>query len=49
MGGVDSVKSRSCMTLFAQVEYAPEIFEKVLEKYFGGKKDEKTLRILNEI
>ncbi|MBE6666402.1 MAG: DUF1810 domain-containing protein [Ruminococcaceae bacterium] len=48
VSGVDAVKLRSCMTLFAQMENAPEIFERVLEKYFGGKKDEKTLSILNE-
>ena len=49
VSGVDAVKLRSCMTLFARTENAPEIFEKVLEKYFGGKPDEKTLYILNEI
>ena len=48
MSGVDAVKLRSCMTLFAQTENAPKIFEEVLEKYFGGKKDEKTLSILKE-
>ena len=48
VSGVDAVKLRSCMTLFSQMEHAPEIFEKVLEKYFGGKKDEKTLWILNQ-
>ena len=46
MGGVDSVKLRSCMTLFSQTDHAPEIFEKVLEKYFGGKADEKTLSLM---
>ena len=46
MGGVDSVKLRSCMTLFAQTDHAPEIFGNVLEKYFGGKADEKTLSLM---
>ena len=43
----DDLKLKSCMTLFS--EAAPEIdcFTKVLEKFFGGKKDKKTLEILN--
>ena len=48
VSGVDAVKLRSCMTLFSQMKNAPTIFEEVLEKYFGGKKDEKTLSILKE-
>ena len=49
VSGVDAVKLRSCMTLFSQMKNAPKIFEEVLEKYFGGKKDEKTLCILHEM
>ena len=49
MGGVDSVKLRSCMTLFARTENAPEIFEKVLEKYFGGKQDEKAASCRSQV
>jgi len=47
MSGIDAMKLRSCMTLFAQVEGAPPVFEAVLEKYFNGKRDEKTLALLN--
>lgn len=43
-GSTDAMKLRSCMTLFDFVE--PEsVFNKVLMKYFDGKRDEKTLRI----
>ena len=46
VSGVDAVKLRSCMTLFAQTENAPPVFEAVLQKYFNGKRDEKTLALL---
>ncbi len=47
MGYPDNLKLKSCMTLFSEV--APEIdcFTKVLEKFFGGEEDKKTLEILN--
>lgn len=46
-GSIDDMKLRSCMTLFDVVE--PEsVFDKVLTKFFDGKRDEKTLRILRE-
>ena len=43
----DDMKLRSCMTLFDYVE-SDSIFDKVLMKFFGGKRDKKTLRILSE-
>ena len=46
VSGIDASKLRSCMTLFAQVENAPPIFSAVLKKYFNGKPDEKTLRVM---
>jgi uncharacterized protein (DUF1810 family) len=42
-GGIDSVKFRSSMTLFAKIGPDREIFEKALEKYFNGKADRLTL------
>ena len=48
VSGVDAVKLRACMTLFGQTENAPEIFEKILEKYFKGKQDEKTLSLMQK-
>lgn len=44
-GSLDDMKLRSCMTLFDTVE-PDSIFAKVLQKYFGGRKDERTLKIL---
>jgi len=45
-GTPDDMKLRSSMTLFASVSDADEVFEKVLDKYFGGKRDEATLNRL---
>jgi uncharacterized protein (DUF1810 family) len=46
MGYPDDLKLKSCMTLF--MEAAPEIdvFGKVLEKFFGGEKDLKTVKMM---
>ena len=44
-GYTDAMKLRSCMTLFDVVE--PEsVFDEVLTKFFDGKRDGKTLKIL---
>lgn len=45
MGYPDDLKLRSSMTLFA--EAAPEyaVFGQVLDKFFGGEKDQRTLRL----
>ena len=45
-GHPDDLKLRSCMTLFAQVAEPDSVFEQVLEKYFGGANDVRTLEIL---
>lgn len=46
-GGIDAVKVRSCMTLFAAASGTKEnIFNRVLEKYYRGEKDRITLRML---
>ena len=44
-GSPDDMKLRSCATLFNSVSKEP-IFEQVLDKYFDGKPDEETLRLL---
>ena len=44
-GSPDDLKLRSCATLFSSVS-DEEIFEQVLEKYFDGKRDEETIRLL---
>lgn len=46
MGSPDDVKLRSSMTLFAVVSDRGSTFECVLEKYFTGQMDERTLAIL---
>lgn len=45
-GSPDDVKLRSSMTLFSLVPGADPVFEAVLQKYFEGLKDNKTLKIL---
>lgn len=46
MGEIDAKKLRSSMTLFAEAAPEEETFSKVLEKFFGGKKDERTLALI---
>lgn len=46
MGWPDDLKLRSCMTLFANACEDNGVFLKVLEKYYGGKPDGETLKIL---
>ena len=46
MGTPDDLKLRSSMTLFAQVPGADPVFQQVLDKFFGGRPDEQTLRRL---
>lgn len=46
MGYTDSVKLRSSMTLFALAADDPSPYLSVLNKYFNGKKDGRTLSIL---
>lgn len=46
MGSPDDKKLRSSMTLFAEAEPECEVFTQVLEKYFGGRKDGRTLGML---
>lgn len=45
LGTPDDLKFRSSMTLFAAVASEP-LFDKALDKFFGGKKDARTLEIL---
>ena len=45
-GSPDDLKLKSSITLFSVVPGADPVFQAVLNKFFEGKKDEKTLRIL---
>jgi uncharacterized protein (DUF1810 family) len=47
-GPPDDLKLRSCATLFAAVSPPGSVFERVLEKYYGGERDPKTLRLLGD-
>ena len=42
----DDLKLRSCMTLFREADPDCGTFQAVLDKFFDGKPDERTLRIL---
>lgn len=44
----DDLKLKSCMTLFSEIAPEIEVFDKVLEKFFSGKKDNKTLELLKQ-
>jgi uncharacterized protein (DUF1810 family) len=46
-GSPDDLKLRSCATLFAQVAPPGSVFERLLEKYFGGQPDPRTLALLD--
>ena len=42
------MKLRSSLTLFAEVSPPKNIFERVLEKYYQGSKDPKTVDFLRQ-
>ena len=48
MGTPDDLKLRSSMTLFSMVKNADPVFQAVLDKYFDGEPDQKTLAILHK-
>ena len=45
-GSPDDMKLKSSMSLFASVPNADAVFQQVLDKFFQGNKDQKTLSIL---
>ena len=47
-GTPDDMKLSSCITLFASAKNADPVFQLVLDKFFNGRKDEKTLAILTQ-
>ena len=46
MGSPDDLKLKFCMTLFAYISEDGSIFHQVLEKYFDGSQNERTLSII---
>ncbi|HET8947540.1 MAG TPA: DUF1810 domain-containing protein [Candidatus Polarisedimenticolia bacterium] len=45
-GTPDDMKLRSCATLFAQVSPPGSVFHRLLDRYFQGTPDDRTLRLL---
>lgn len=45
-GSPDDMKLKSCATLFACESPTGSVFERLLDKYFQGERDHKTLRLL---
>lgn len=49
-GWIDSMKLRSSMTLFDYVsDEDDDVFQKVIDKYYDGRKDEATLNIIADM
>lgn len=46
-GSPDDLKFCSCLTLFALAAPSVLIFEQLLDKFYGGQKDLRTIQILN--
>ena len=47
-GSPDDMKLKSSMTLFALASGGVSVFHRVLKKFFAGKMDDRTLRILSK-
>ena len=47
MGYQDDLKLCSAMTLFIEADPEEKVFQQVLDKFFNGRKDSRTLDILN--
>ncbi|OWP61953.1 calpastatin [Hymenobacter amundsenii] len=47
-GSPDDIKLRSSMTLFQAVPGAPGVFGRVLDRFYGGQRDAKTLALLSK-
>lgn len=47
-GYPDCLKLKSCMTLFETANPSEKVFARVLEEYYQGQRDQRTLHILNK-
>jgi uncharacterized protein (DUF1810 family) len=47
-GSPDDLKLKSSMTLFAMLENSDPVFQSVLDKFFNGEMDHRTLELLRE-
>ena len=48
MGYPDNLKLCSCMTLFYEADPSIDVFKKVIDKFYNGKFDENTIRLLKK-
>ena len=48
MGYPDDMKLRSSMTLFMLAAPEESVFKKVIDKYYGGETDKRTIELLNQ-
>jgi uncharacterized protein (DUF1810 family) len=48
LGSPDDLKLRSCATLFAEAAGTHSVFHDLLERYFGGVRDDATLQLLRK-
>ena len=46
LGSVDAMKLRSSMTLFAHADPSEPVFREVLERFYDGDEDERTVQLL---
>ena len=46
LGPVDAMKLQSSMTLFSVISENDSVFHKVLEQFYGGNRDTRTLQLL---
>ena len=49
MGYPDDMKLLSCMTLFELAEPDCDLYKRVIERFYGGKRDEKTLEMVSKL
>ena len=49
LGSPDDLKLRSSATLFAHVSPAGSVFERILDKFYGGERDAATRRLLSAL
>ncbi|OWK36252.1 DUF1810 domain-containing protein [Fimbriiglobus ruber] len=47
-GSPDDMKLKSCATLFAHVSPPGSVFDRLLEKYFQGERDDRTLSLIGK-
>lgn len=46
-GSPDDMKLRSCATLFASVSPEDSVFHRIIDKYFAGERDVRTIELIN--